>query len=114
MENRRERLLEAICEAFRGVELGDGVSLHETVVIDNYGGIDERLAARNRDETCDWRKLINDPELARWGGVGGFSFYDAAGLRFHLPAYLSLAVIDFDREDAELVLDSLMKTKRGQ
>ena len=38
-------------------------------------------------------------------GVGGLSFYDAVGLRFHLPAYLSLAVIDFDRERAGNVDD---------
>jgi hypothetical protein len=40
--------------------------------------------------------------------MGGVSFYDATGLRFHLPAYLSLAVTDFEREDANNVLDSLM------
>ena len=110
MEERRQRLLAAIEEAFRGVELSDGVSLHETVVIDDYGSTEERQAARERDEKQDWRKLIGAPELARIGGVGGLSFYDAAGLRFHLPAYLSLAVIDFDREDADLVLESLMFT----
>jgi hypothetical protein len=106
----RKRLLAAIEEAFRGVELGDGVSLHETVVIDDYGSMEERQAARKRDEKRDWLKLIGDPEFARISGVGGLSFYDAAGLRFHLPAYLSLAVIDFDREDAGLVLESLMFT----
>src|SRR5262245_7669952 len=108
MSERRQRLLAAIEEAFRGVQLGDGVSLHETVIIDNYGGPEARAAAREPDEKHDWRRLVGDPELVRISGVGGLSFYDAAGLRFHLPAYLSLAVIDFDRVDAGNVLESLL------
>jgi hypothetical protein len=108
MDERRQRVLAIIEEAFRGVELGDGVSLHETVVIDDYGSSEERRAAREPDEKRDWRKLIADPELTSICGVGGLSFYDAAGLRFHLPAYLSLAVIDLDSEDTDDVMGSLM------
>ncbi len=106
--SERQQQLDAIERAFRDVELGDGVSLHETVVIDDYGDSEERRMARLPDERHDWRKLINDPELARIGGVGGPCFYDAAGLRFHLPAYLSLAVTDFERPEADLALESLM------
>ncbi len=108
VDERRQRVLATIEEAFRGVELGDGVSLHETVVIDNHRSSQERRAAREPDEKQDWRKLIGDPELTSICGVGGLSFYDAVGLRFHLPAYLSLAVIDFDRERAGNVMESLM------
>lgn len=110
MSERRQQLLTAIEDVFRGVELGSGISLHETVVIDNYGDSAERTAARLPDEKCDWQRLVSDPELARIAGVGGLSFYDAPGLRFHLPAYLSLAVIDFDRADAGHVLEILMFT----
>jgi hypothetical protein len=108
MDERRHRLLSIIEEAFSGIELGDGVSLHETVVIDNYGSLKERQAARQPDEKHDWKQLVGDPELVQISGVGGLSFYDAAGLRFHLPAYLSLAVMDFDREDAGNVLEDFM------
>ncbi len=108
MSERQKRLLRAIEEAFAGVELGDGVSLHETVVIDLYGSLEEQRAARAPDEKRDWRKLVTDPELVRINGVGGLSFYDAAGLRFHLPAYLSLAVKKFRRKYAPAVLDSLL------
>jgi hypothetical protein len=99
MTERQRELLRLIEEAFRGVELGDGVSLHESAVIDDYGGPEERLAARARDEKQDWRKLISDPELIQptWketAGMGGLSFYDAAGLRFYLPAYLSTVVAE--------------------
>ena len=41
-------------------------------------------------------------------GLGGMSFFDAVGLRFHLPAYLSLAVNNDGRENAGNVLQSLL------
>jgi hypothetical protein len=107
-QDRRQRLLDMIERAFRGVELGDGVSLHETVAIDNYVSAEERLAAREADEKHDWRRLITDPEFHRIAGIGGIPFYDSTGLRFHLPAYLSLAVIDFDSPMASGSLESLM------
>jgi hypothetical protein len=50
MIERQRGLLRLIEDAFGGVALGDGVSLHETVVIDLYGGRAERLAAREPDE----------------------------------------------------------------
>ncbi len=95
MHDRRQQLLDHIGRAFAGVELGDGVSLHETQVIDAYGSDDECEAARAPDEKVDWRKLVADPDFPRiCGSYGGMSFFDAAGLRFHLPACLSLAVTD--------------------
>lgn len=108
MADRKGRLLnllDAIREAFHGVELGDGVSLHETIVIDDYGSPEARRVARAPDEKHDWQKLIGDPEFTR---TDGLSFYDATGFRFHLPAYLMLAVTDFERKDADNVLGSLM------
>lgn len=92
MSKRQRRLLRSIQCAFAGVELGDGVSLHETILLDNYGDPRARRAARAADEKHDWRKLVDDPELERVTGVGGMGFLDAAGLRFHLPAYLCLTV----------------------
>lgn len=106
MEERFQRVLVAIEVAFRGVELGDGVGLHETIVIDDYGTDRQRQVARGPDEKHDWRRSIGDPELAHIGGVGGLSLYDPAGLRFHLPACPSLAVIGSDRVDADLALES--------
>ena len=108
MTERQRHLLQMIEDAFRGVELGDGVSLHETIAIDNYEDAARREAARALDEKQDWRKLIGAPALVEIVYVGGLSFYDAVGLRFHLPAYLSLAVTDFDRVDAGNLMESLM------
>jgi hypothetical protein len=110
MQERQQQLLDNIARAFAGVQLGDGVSLHETVVIDNYGSADERLAARSSDEKHDWHALIHDPELARIcrTGPSGMCFFDAAGFRFHLPAFLSLAVDDRDDDDTRGMVESLL------
>lgn len=108
MSDRRRELLRQIEEAFAGVELGDGVSLHETIVIDDYGTAEERSEARRHDEKHDWRKLIDDPELLAVHGIGGPNFFDDRGFRFHLPAYLSVAVVDLYREDADVILGSVM------
>ncbi len=94
--DRRRLLLDRIDRAFAGVELGDGVSLHETQVLDNYGTAEERRAAREPDEKHDWHRLIDDPDLPTHLGIGygGLSFLDAEGIRFHLPACLARVVRD--------------------
>ena len=95
MDNKSERvedLLKMIRQAFAGVVLGDGVSLRQTKVLDLYGSEEELRAAWELDEKDDWQKLIDDPELADTSCFGGLCFLDKAGLLFHLPAYLSLAV----------------------
>lgn len=96
MLERQRLLLDEIERAFDGVELGEGVGLRETVVVDHYGGEEERRAARALDEKPDWRKLITDPELKTTAGVGGPCFFDSLGFRFHLPAYLWLLVTEFE------------------
>ena len=91
MDEQRQRLLDQIDKAFAGVELGDGVSMHESAVIDDYGTDEQRLAARTPDEKLDWRKLIDGPEMTRLFSIGngGLCFLDAVGLRFYLPACLT-------------------------
>ena len=89
----QERVRQLIHEAFAGITLGRGVSLHETVVIDDYGSTQARQKAREKDEKKDWRKLVDAPELKAVTGIGGLSFFDAEGLRFHLPAYMCLALV---------------------
>ena len=95
-------------DAFSGVRLGNGVGLHESVVIDNHGTDAQRTKARSEDEQIDWRKLVDDLGLCRFSYRGGLSFFDAEGLRFHLPAYLTLAIRRFESDDAENVLEILM------
>ena len=78
-------LADRIRSAFAGVTLGDGVGLTESKGKDDYKD-DETLAKyRSYDEKDDWQKLLLS-ELN--SASGGLCFFDAEGMRFHLPAYL--------------------------
>lgn len=103
--NQKEYLIQVIEKAFAGVELEDGVSLHQTIEIDNYGHIDEVTRANIKsDERKDWKKLLDFPALGEIHGIGGLSFYDAKGLRFHLPAYMCLVVQHPEGEVADSLI----------
>ena len=85
-------LIQAIEKAFAGVSLGTGVALLEADVIDAYGGMEERLKAREQNEKTDW-KLIPDNLIER--NPHALCFMDAQGLRFHLPAYMRFSLRHF-------------------
>jgi hypothetical protein len=80
-----EALCNKIREAFAGVTLGNGIGLQQAQGIDDYE--DEATCARFRasDEKDDWTR-IPVSELNRCNS--SLSFFDAEGMRFHLPAYL--------------------------
>ena len=80
-----EDAVKQIVDAFAEVSLGDGVSLREADVIDDYGTDDERAAARKQDELQDWQR-IPDEDIENHSSV--LCFMDDEGLRFHLPAYM--------------------------
>jgi hypothetical protein len=118
---RVEELVARIERAFDGVELGDGVSLHETAVIDDYGTVEERRAARDPDEKRDWRKLVDDPDLRMYFGLGysGLCFLDAPGVRFYLPACMIRVLRDLTSPEFPFDLDFsllflLSETKDGE
>jgi hypothetical protein len=104
------RLLALVDDAFTGVELADGVSLHQACVIDSYGSTAEEIAARHNDETTDWHALVNDSELHRMCSLmGGYwNFCDAVGARFHLPACLAFMVADPTDQWVPEILEALV------
>lgn len=65
--------------------LGNGVGLHQAQGLDDYA--DERTCAalRAKDEKADWHRLERDTLN---GCHSSLSFFDAEGMRFHLPAFL--------------------------
>lgn len=67
---------------------GDGVTLHETEVIDMYGSKAQRRTARKKDTDQRWWD-VRDEWIESFGGAGGLSFFDDAGFRYYLPAYMS-------------------------
>lgn len=91
-----------IVNAFAEVSLGNGVSLREADVIDDYGTLNERAAAREQDELDDWQ-WIPDEYIENHSSV--LCFMDDQGLRFHLPAYMRFALLRY-RESESMSIDA--------
>lgn len=71
--------------AFTGVTLGGGIGLQEAQGLDDYADTVTLAAYRADDEKDDWHRLSTQA-LNRC--QSSLSFFDAEGMRFHLPAYL--------------------------
>lgn len=109
---QKDFVLKMIRDAFDGVELGSGVSMHETQVLDDYGTDKERKEARAKDPQADWRVLLKDEDFKKImsSGWGGMSFLDADGFRFHLPAAMILAIEQPELELVESLIFHLTQT----
>jgi len=84
-----DELITTISTAFRGVTLGDGVGLQQAQGLDDYEDEETCAAYREGDEKEEWQAISSD-ELFRCNS--SLSFFDAEGMRFHLPAYLVSAL----------------------
>lgn len=80
-----EAVRDRIRKAFAGVKLGSGTGLHEAKGLDFYQSAEECAALREGDEKEDWSR-ISAESLNEYNS--SLSFFDAEGMRFHLPAYL--------------------------
>lgn len=96
MERGKEalKLCELIETAFHGVTLGSGVGLLQAQGLDDYADEVTCAAYREKDEKDDWRRITAE-ELNRCHS--SLSFFDAEGMRFHLPAFLILDLQGGDR-----------------
>ncbi|WP_315982938.1 DUF6714 family protein [Aliamphritea spongicola] len=74
-----------VTAAFAGVTLGAGIGLWEAQAIDDYACEDIRRSNREKDQKTDW-KLLDYDDLQRCHS--SLSFFDAEGMKFHLPAYI--------------------------
>jgi hypothetical protein len=93
-----DELLNLIDEAFDGVERGDGITLHQANVIDDYGSEEEFLAAAKVDTETRWQDiptsaLVENPQF--------LCFVDTAAFRYYIPAAMSFAVRKYDENDFE-------------
>jgi hypothetical protein len=113
-ETNRKELLNLVQRAFEGIELGNGISLRETDVIDNYGGEKARKAAKLQDERRNWTAIPYE-DIARYHWA--YSWLDAEGFRYYLPAVMSWAIEesskwDFDDSSLSSVLYCLTPHQR--
>jgi hypothetical protein len=81
----KEQLKEQIRSAFAGVSLGDGIGLREAQGLDDYASEEKCAEYRSLDEKSEWQSLRSE-DLNKCNS--SLSFFDAEGMRFHLPAYL--------------------------
>jgi hypothetical protein len=85
MDAQERRVAYLIRNAFRGVSLGNGVGLRQACGLDDYADSKTLAAYRAQDEKLDWSAIpFND--LRQYSD--SLSFFDAEGMRFHLPAFL--------------------------
>ena len=89
--HEKEALKDAVRAAFADVRLGGGVGLYEGQALDGYADQATRARLREKDEKLDWAalkaKALNECHSS-------LSFFDAEGMRFHLPAYLCAELDD--------------------
>ncbi|MBI3528277.1 MAG: hypothetical protein HY067_09935 [Betaproteobacteria bacterium] len=74
-----------IKEAFSNVTLGNGVGLREAQGLDDYADAETCSSYRANDEKNDWSRISVVELNACYSSL---SFFDAEGMRFHLPAFL--------------------------
>ena len=86
----RDQLIERIAAAFSGVALGDGIGLQEAQELDHCRDEETCAAARAADEKNDWR-LITAEDLNRC--ESSLSYFNAEGMRFHLPGYMTAELL---------------------
>ncbi len=97
MTDKAQQIVETIERAFAGVQLEEGISLGEAIVLDDYGSDEDRALARSHDELHDWRN-ISDETIAC--SSVGLSFLDAKGIRFYLPAFMRFALRHYQHSDS--------------
>ncbi len=79
------KLISTIHEAFKDVVLGNGIGLSEADAIDSYSDMEFRLECRQKDEKYHWTEISSEA-LNTYNC--SLNYFDAEGMRFHLPAFL--------------------------
>lgn len=89
----KEELVQEIKIAFKNVVLDDGVGLWEGQGIDDYADHKTMLELRKKDETYrnNWDEIPYE-DLNRC--ESSLSFFDAKGMRFHLPKFLIFETLE--------------------
>jgi hypothetical protein len=85
MAAEKDRVLGLVRSAFQGVTLGEGIGLLQGQGLDDYADERTRASYRAQDEKHDWSAI---PVANLDQCCSSLSFFDADGMRFHLPAYL--------------------------
>jgi len=107
----KENVIHEIEKAFLNVKLGNGIGLWEAQAIDDYRSNEEQKLARNKDEKENWENFTVDT-LNRCNS--SLSFFDADGMRFHLPAFIISSINNTDMLDPIFHLTHLSPYSKKQ
>lgn len=102
----KEDLIKKIHEVFQGVKLEEGVGLWEGQGHDDQLTAEECRKLRERDEKEDWMKI---PIIDLYKCSSSLSFFDAKGMRFHMPIFLLFALDVFEKEEENLYEKGLIQ-----
>ena len=81
----KEHLIREITEAFKDVELDGGIGLSEANAIDDFKEEAFKIECRKKDEKHNWKTIPSDALNEYYCSL---SFFDAKGMKFHLPAFM--------------------------
>ena len=102
----KKLLIDKINIAFRGVKLEDGIGLWEAQGHDDRLSLEECKKLRSKDEKENWNKI---PLIDLYKCSSSLSFFDAKGMRFHMPKFLLFYLDVFEKEEDELFEQGLTK-----
>lgn len=105
----RNRVEKRIREAFKGVKLGEGISLHQQIIVSNYGrdADDEEVTDLEWDrrgragivddwEKIDWSREPDDDEIS-------MALLDYDGVLYYLPALMFRLLEVYDRSSMRVI-----------
>ena len=90
MHMDKNTLIETVREAFKNVKLEEGIGLWEAQGLDDYADEKTMNELRKKDERNDWRNI---PLAQLLRCASSLSFFDAKGMRFHLPSFMLLDIM---------------------
>lgn len=85
MSERLTELIDEIRSAFADVSRGEGISLHQAKAIDERKSPEHQLAERRRDIEKCWQDIPCEEIIECESAL---SFFDPAGFRYYLPAFM--------------------------
>ncbi len=80
----KQKLISLIEGGFKGVTLGDGITIHQAMMLDDRASDEECLKARELDTEKSWQE-ITDKTIE---GFNQLTFLDNKGYCFYIPAYM--------------------------
>jgi hypothetical protein len=99
MRDEIQRIVDLIHIAFHGVQRGE-ITIHEAEIIDNYGTVEERAAARREDVEPEWEEI---PDGFIEACSNGLPHLDPKSWCYYLPRYMEWTVQHLTRSHSMTV-----------